>query len=177
MKENIYSCNLDAETGAKLNLYLYKEVKNLKELREKVMNGSLKCCIIKPSLVCSPFQVSVAANKALLSAKRGTMTTRTIFSEVLFNLSLSKNITQSLIKFGIDDKETNLLVAIIEQDGEDTSEILGNIDGVQCSIDDLEKFSDTKLIEKAYKVQNCKQISQLTDLVVSKIVTKDFISH
>ena len=58
-------------------------------------------------------QVLVSARKSLLACARGKMTTRSATTEILFNLSSSKNITDSLVKFGIGDDDKDLIAVII----------------------------------------------------------------
>ncbi|XP_069683392.1 EKC/KEOPS complex subunit Tprkb-like [Periplaneta americana] len=167
---------LDSDSKKKLSVYLFEDVKNAGEIKEMVVKGSLDCCVIKPSLITHPFQIAVAANKAVINQMYDKMTTRTVYTEILYNLSISKNITQSLIKFGIGDAEKNMLVAIIEQDGENRSEdILSHFHGNICPLEELDKFSDEVLIKKTYKIKdNELTVSSLLDSIVTRIVARDF---
>ena len=53
-------------------------------------------------------QIRVAAAKALASEKAGRMTTRSVSAETVYNLSSTKNIRESLLKFGIDDGDRSV---------------------------------------------------------------------
>lgn len=123
-------------------------------------------------------QVIVAANKAVLSQKSGAMITRTVYAEILYNLSLTKNITQSLNKFGIETGKDLLVCFLITPDCDKTEDILSQIDGEMCSMSDLRKYTDIKQIINVYKLNKMifKSDYDLLDNIVSRIVTKNFIS-
>lgn len=168
-----FKANLDPSTGYSMELRLYRNVTNVSELRQKLMKGELKCAVIKPSLIADPFQIVVAANKAVLAEKT---TTKSLSTEVLFNLSISTNITQSLIKFGIDDKETDLLVLILKKGNEENNSFK-EIDGEECDISELQKLADLKTIKKNYKISDEElKVSSLIDSIVTRISVKEFVS-
>lgn len=173
-----YSVSLDPKSNSTVFIKLFKNVKNISNLRKEVLSGQLKCCVLKPSLILDPFQIVVAANKAVIAEK---LTTKSIYTEVLFNLSISKNITQSLQKFGIDDKEEHVVVVIIKRndDGDNVNEreIFEKVDGEEVDLKDLSAYSDIDLIKKTYKINDIefKKVSML-DSVVSRIATKDILT-
>lgn len=155
---------------------LFHKIENMKELNENIKNGSLQCCLIKPSLVCDPFQIVVSANKAVLSEK---LTTKTVYSEILFNLSISKNISQSLQKFGVDKNDDAILAVVILrlEDVGTENEIFAKIAGEEIDILKLNDFSDNGLMKKAYKISD-KELEKcsLVDAIVSRIAVKDFVN-
>jgi tRNA threonylcarbamoyladenosine modification (KEOPS) complex Cgi121 subunit len=174
----IYKTELDSDCHKSLSLFLFKDVQNAAEIKEMVTKGILDCCIIKPSLIVHPFQIVVAANKAVINKMQDKMTTRTLSTEILYSLSISRNITQSLMKFGIGESDKNMLVSIIEEPGETRSEnVLSYFKGVLCPIEELSNFSDEVLIKMTYKVKDSElEVSLLTDSVITRIVTSDFTS-
>ena len=175
-----YTILLDPETEMACTLYLFKDVQNSNEIRKNVMNGKLSCCIIKAALLVDPLQAIVAANKAAISARMNQLTTRTLYTEVLFNLSISKNISRTLTEFGIGDNDKNILVMVIHKkcNKNSTSEIfMGMIKGERVSISRLPEFTDFNLIKKLYKIEEDElKISTFINSVVSRISCKDFIS-
>lgn len=172
-----YKIKLETDDDRYLLLRLFDDVKNTKTIREKLMKGQLPCCIIKPKLIYNPFQVAVAANKALLSSSRGKMTTKTLYTEVLFNISPSKNISQSLQKFGIHDDDRQLLVAFIVKDNEDVAEVLSNFEATPLPIEKISELTDVELLMKTYKIDKSElEVSPLLDSIVTRISTKDFVS-
>ncbi|XP_068632116.1 EKC/KEOPS complex subunit Tprkb-like [Battus philenor] len=172
-----YSCDLDPETKTTLKVYLFKNVENVEEIRGNVISGSWKCAVIKPSLILDIFQVVVAANKAVVAEKSQAMVTRTVYTEILFNLSLSKNITQSLSKFGVEKDQTLLVCFLITHEGDESESIVAQIKGEMSPISELEKFTDITQVKSAYKLNNLKSNVDLLDVIVAKIVTKNFVAH
>lgn len=174
-----YSIELDEETGFHCTLHLFIDVANTSEIREKLVAGKLRCCVAKASLVTDVFQAVVAANKAALNAKRNRLVTKTVYTEVLFYLSISKNISRSLTEFGIHDNDKNILVILIHKLGEEQAmleEVLGSIKGERISISRLQEFTDVNLVKKTYKIDEDElQVSSLADAVVSRISCKDIM--
>ncbi|XP_028032331.1 EKC/KEOPS complex subunit TPRKB-like [Bombyx mandarina] len=177
MKLEHFTCVLDPETKTTLKIYLYKNVQNIEEIRNLVTNGEWNCAIIKPSLILDPFQVAVAANRAVVAAKLSTMVTRTVFGEILYNLSLTKNITQSLSKFGIEKSHDLLVCFLVTNEIDCRPEILPEIKGEQCSITELCNFTNLKDVKSVYKLNNLKSDEGLLDIIVSRMTTKNFVSY
>ena len=101
-----------SSTKTQLTIGFVKSVENAKEVRKSLMSGGLPdTLLVKSSLIPSPLVVAVAANKADLARKRGNMKTRSVQTETLYNLSSSKNITESLKNFGGGDSDQSFVVA------------------------------------------------------------------
>lgn len=174
-----YSIKLDSETQLYCTLYLFAGVTNIAEIREKVVAGKLCCCVTKASLMVDALQAIVAVNKATLNAKRNRLTTKSVYTEVLFCLSMSKNISRSLNKFGISDKDKNIVVILIHKlDEKQTilTDILNSIMGERIPVSRIQEFTDINLVKRTYKIDEDElRISDLTDAVVSRISCKDFM--
>ncbi|XP_070161143.1 EKC/KEOPS complex subunit TPRKB [Polyergus mexicanus] len=174
-----YRVELDRETGLYCTLYLFTNVTNVSEIREKVVTGELRCCMVKASLIIDAFQAVVAANKVVLNAKQNRLITKTIYTEILFYLSMSKKISRALTEFGIDDSDKNILVILIHKLGEEQSmleEILESIKGERVPISRIQEFTDVNLVQKTYKIDKDElRVSSLINAIVSRISCKDFI--
>ncbi|XP_003698124.1 EKC/KEOPS complex subunit TPRKB-like [Apis florea] len=175
-----YIVSLDPETEMFCTLYLFENVQNSNEIRRKVMNNELSCSVIKASLIVDPFQIIIAANKTAINAKMNQITTKNIYTELLFNLSTSKNISRTLIEFGISDNDKNILIVLLckENDKKLMSETIMNVvKGKKISISRLSEFTDFDLIKKIYKIEEDElNVSNLIDSIVSRISCKDFMS-
>ncbi|XP_066600197.1 EKC/KEOPS complex subunit TPRKB-like [Prorops nasuta] len=175
-----FCVKLDDETELYLTLRLYTSVENTNEIRKNILSGELPCCMLKAGLIFEPFQIVVAANKAALNKKNNQLTTKTVYTELLFCLSTSKNISQSLIEFGIDDKEEIIIAAIIHKEKEDKPilELINdNVKGKEVPIQRLSEYSDCKRIRKTYKIDEAElKVSNFIDSIVSRISIKDFAS-
>jgi EKC/KEOPS complex subunit CGI121/TPRKB len=61
--------------------------------------------------ITSLHQITTAALRSLQGETTGTMRTREIHTELVYTLAATKNITESLRKFGVSDKQESILVA------------------------------------------------------------------
>lgn len=120
----------------------------------------------------------MAANKAVVSQKFGGMVTRSVYSEILYNLSITKNISQSLTRFGVETGQDLLVCFIIGTESDKTEQILSQIDGEMRPITELRNLSDLIAIRKAYKLErlDTKSDYDLLDNIVSRIATKNIVS-
>ncbi|KOB78179.1 Prpk-binding protein [Operophtera brumata] len=150
-----YNCDLDPVTATSLKIYLFKNVRNVEAVRSNIQKGTWSCAIIKPSLILDPFQVAVAANRAVLARQHNSMVTRTVYAEILFNLSLSKNISQSLSKFGIETDQELLVCLLVTPERDDSGDIIPQIEGDLCPISELGSFTreqDVKQLQNNFDI-------------------------
>lgn len=168
-----YTLELDPRSGKLISLYLLTDIKNTIELRKKILSGELKCCILKASMIVDPFQVVVGVNKAVLRQLNNKLITRSLFTEILYCISSSTNISQSLAKFGINDNDKNIIVAIVHSKNEHDEfedNIRPQIDGQLTPMSQLKNYSDIELIKKTYKIDKEElKVSSLADSIVSRI--------
>lgn len=165
-------CYLDY--GRELSLALMCNVKNTKDVRNKVIAGTIECCIMKPSLILDPFQVVVAANKAIVSEHANKLASKTLYTELLFNLSFSKSIAPTLAKFGVEETDTQFIVAVFNSDTNNIDKVLNEIEGEEKDMSYLQNFTDENLIKTTYKITDDEvTVSSLLSSVVSRIASKD----
>ncbi|XP_031560571.1 EKC/KEOPS complex subunit TPRKB-like isoform X3 [Actinia tenebrosa] len=128
--------------------------------------------------IADPFQVVLAAHKALHLSKLQKTKTKTLHSEIIFNLSPTNNITDSFKKFGLSENDTTLLLAVITTgDGvEKMRAISQHVKGRQVPISNLKTLADQQAIKKVYKIQDCElKVSSLTESVICRMATKDVL--
>ncbi|XP_029351238.1 EKC/KEOPS complex subunit TPRKB isoform X1 [Echeneis naucrates] len=128
------------------------------------------------SQLVSPFQVLVAANKAVHSQKIGKMKTRSLYSEIIFNLSPTNNISEAFKRFGIADGDESVLVVLVHNKDEShhLADITAQVDGLQVPVDEVSSLSDSAKIRKLYKVTPQEEkCGTLLDAVVCRMAIKD----
>ncbi|KAJ3612426.1 hypothetical protein NHX12_020702 [Muraenolepis orangiensis] len=173
-------------TSHRLELYpeqtvtqlLFKCVKNAKELRKSVMEGKIDAAFINPKMLVDPFQVLVAANKAVHLQTIGKMKTRSLYSEVIFNLSPTNNISEAFKRFGISDTDDSVLVVLITTEGESQvlADVVEKVDGQQIPVAELSTLNDVTQIKKLYKVTPQEEkLGSLLDSVVCRMAIKDVL--
>ncbi|XP_013874303.1 EKC/KEOPS complex subunit TPRKB [Austrofundulus limnaeus] len=155
---------------------LFQRVQNAKELRQKAVEGRINGALINPTMVLSPFQVMVAANKAVHLQTTGKMKTRTFNSEIIFSLSPTNNISESFKRFGISDGDDSVLVVLVHKkdDPPSLSDVADMVDGQQIPAEDVSSLSDTVKIRKMYKIPPQEdKCGSLLDAVVCRMAAKD----
>ncbi|KAJ0012505.1 hypothetical protein NQD34_016839 [Periophthalmus magnuspinnatus] len=169
---------LEVYSDHKVTQLLFKDVKNAAELRQSAVEGKISGALISPTLVLNPFQVLVAANKAVHLQKIGKMKTRSLFSEIIFNLSPTNNISEAFKRFGISDGDSSVLVVLVHNKGNTPplSDIVSRVNGQQVPVDDLSSLSDTAKIKKFFKITPQEEkIGTLLDAVVCRMAIKDVL--
>ncbi|XP_016392021.1 EKC/KEOPS complex subunit Tprkb-like [Sinocyclocheilus rhinocerous] len=155
---------------------LFKDVKNATELRKMAVNGEIKGALINPSLVVDAFQILVAANKAVHLHKNGKMKTRSLYSEIIYNLSPTNNISEAFKRFGISDSDSAVHIVLVHNKDETLSidNIISKVDGQQIAVDRVSDLTDVAKIKKLYKVAPQEEkCGSLLDAVVCRMATKD----
>ncbi|RHY28313.1 hypothetical protein DYB32_006072 [Aphanomyces invadans] len=162
--------------GRTLHVAFYTDVKNSASLLHKILSSDLNVALINADMVVSLFQVHVAASRALLSAQNHSLTTKSLHSELVFNLSGSRNVTDSLRKFGMSNNATQVLVCAFDDRG-----VLDavDIDGTPTPVTAIDNCAHltpdhVQALKKHYKIHDVElQVTTLSDAIVSRIATKN----
>ncbi|XP_071544187.1 EKC/KEOPS complex subunit TPRKB-like [Panulirus ornatus] len=167
--------NLEDAAQSSCHIMLYSNVENAAEVRQMIMKGQVEASLIKPEMVVDPFQVLVAANKAVRALAAKKMVTRSVYAEIIFNLSPSKNITESLKNFGLGETDTEILAVVLDQEsGEKVGKLNSQIKGQQTSVKEMSHLTDRAKVKQVYKVTDAElEVSSLLDAVVSHIACKE----
>ncbi|KAK3793904.1 hypothetical protein RRG08_033480 [Elysia crispata] len=161
-----------------MTLALYTGLESCKELRKSVMEGTVVASLLKASMIVDPFQVIVAANKAVHLHQTNNMTTKNVHSEILYCLSPSKNISESFRSFGAADDDNSVFVVIVDDTEDKTLQRISDILGHSpTDVDAVASLFDTELIKKAYKLTEEElSVYPVLDALVSRIAAKEIIT-
>nr|XP_015812006.2 EKC/KEOPS complex subunit TPRKB isoform X1 [Nothobranchius furzeri] len=169
---------LELYPDTRVTQILYKDVKNAAELRRKAMEGNINGALVNPTMLVGPFQVLVAANKAVHLQTTGKMKTKTLNAEIIFNLSPTNNISEAFKRFGISDGDHSILVVVVHKSDEVqfVSDISAMVDGQQLPVDDVSSLSDFNKIKKLFKITPQEEkCGPLLDAVVCRMAIKDVL--
>ncbi|BBN19643.1 EKC/KEOPS complex subunit TPRKB/CGI121 [Marchantia polymorpha subsp. ruderalis] len=167
---------LDTHPGHTLHLFLFSELQNSKEILNLLQTGVLQpeLAFFNASLIPDTFPLLAAAHKAMQSHDRGSLRTRSIHSELIFNYSGSKHITESLKRCGISDTTSYVLVARFDASPEDVDAVKTLVKGEELDISELPARADQAAILKHYKISTVElDASSLEDAIVCRIAARD----
>uniref|UniRef100_A0A914V5D3 Uncharacterized protein n=1 Tax=Plectus sambesii TaxID=2011161 RepID=A0A914V5D3_9BILA len=125
------------------------EVTNSPELRVAVRDGAIDAALIRAELVMEPFTLLAAANRAVHYASHNRMATRSLHAELIYSLSPSKNITDSLVTFGLAEDSANLIVVVFDDaKGDKLAAVAKKIKGRSVPLENLKNITNYDLIKK-----------------------------
>ncbi|KAH9695540.1 hypothetical protein WN943_024431 [Citrus x changshan-huyou] len=166
----------EISNGNTLSLSLFTEVTNSKELLDSMQAGTLEpeAAFLNASLIPDVFPVLAAAHKTLIAKSRESLTTRTPHSELVYNYSGSKHITESLKRCGIADSSNYVLAARFNASPDEMEAVGKLINGKEIDLDELEARANQAQIQKHYKISSLELgISSLADAITCRIAARD----
>ncbi|XP_051145249.1 uncharacterized protein LOC127261101 [Andrographis paniculata] len=162
--------------GTTLALALFADVSNSKELLDLMQAGTLEpeVAFLNASLIPDVFPVLAAAQKTVIAKSRESLTTRTLHSELVYNYSGSKHISESLKRFGISENTSYILAARFGATPSEMMAVKELIKGTEIELEELEKRADQAQIQKNYKIPAPELgISSLPDAIICRIAARD----
>ncbi|KAD2394347.1 hypothetical protein E3N88_41324 [Mikania micrantha] len=163
-------------SGTTLSVAIFTDVANSKELLELMQAGTLEpeVALLNASLIPDIFPVLAAAHKTLLAKSRDSLITRTMHSELVYNYSGSKHISESLRRCGIFDSTMYVLVARFGASEEEMIAMKALIKGKEIDLEELEGRANKPQIQKHYKITGVELgISTLGDAITCRIAARD----
>ncbi|PIN06057.1 Cell growth regulatory protein CGR11 [Handroanthus impetiginosus] len=120
------------------------------------------------------FPVLAAAHRTLIAKSRESLTTRSLHSELVYNYSGSKHISESLKRCGISDTTSYILVARFGATADEMTTLKALIKGVEIGLEELEARANQAQIQKHYKISAQEMgISSLSDAITCRIAARD----
>ncbi|KAH7855499.1 hypothetical protein Vadar_025600 [Vaccinium darrowii] len=162
--------------GTTLTLALFTDVTNSNELLGLMQAGTLEpeVAFLNASLIPDIFPVLAAAHKTLLAKSRESLTTRTLHSELVYNYSGSKHITESFKRCGISENSTYVLVARFGSYVDEMKAIEMLVKGKEIDLEELIGRANQAQIQKHYKIPGPELgISSLADAITCRIASRD----
>lgn len=133
----------------------FAEISNISEIKSELLslNPKYNYSFINPKTILSIEQLSCAIYRALLDYNSKNARTKSIHSEIIFDLGKSNKIGENLINFGISEELNELIIVRINEFNE--TELNEIIKGREIEINDTEclKSCDVDLIKKIYSIE------------------------
>ncbi|XP_065199026.1 EKC/KEOPS complex subunit TPRKB-like [Sycon ciliatum] len=173
-----FTTSLDIASDKFTHIGLFENVRNISEVRQDVIGGRCSAALVSPQMVVGSRQVTVAACKAAHCHATNSMKTRSINTELIYWLSPTTSISNSLKHFGSTDQDTSLLAVVID-DAETSAEaeaVFKRIDGDLVPLERLAELSDRGAIEKHFQITPKElSFSSLEDSVITRAVGKEAV--
>ena len=167
-----------------LSVILFKNVTNADEVHRALLDRSLQpeMALVDPAPMHSLFALHAAAHKVVVDDARGVLTTRTVHSELVYNLSANKHITEGLRRFGMAGDASAVLACRFDATDADVAAMSKVVAGDAVPARDLETelatLGDFARVKKYYKPGDleCKQgVGTVEDAIVQRIGTRDVL--
>ncbi|XP_050541339.1 EKC/KEOPS complex subunit TPRKB-like [Daktulosphaira vitifoliae] len=169
------------ENGMYLGISYFQHVKNVKWLKNNISKyfKNRSPVLIRRSLIVDPFQIVVAVNNACLTYDNCNMVTKTLATEILFNLSSTKNISQSLNDCSAANEDDEFIIAIVSELNDVAEMKIFSekcLDGQEINSSNITKNVNTNFVQSYYnineeEIKNC----NLLDSIISRIACKYII--
>lgn len=150
-----------------IKIYLFKDVKNSKEIRSKV--AEYPFAFIDAKTICSLEQIMAALYRVMIEKHYNKIRTKSLTSECLLCLAPTSNIGEAFKIFGLKDDTREIVCVEILKVGDNApsnisieSVVEGN--GIEVSDDYLKQFCDKNLIRDIYKLDSSFQPNSMEDL-------------
>lgn len=161
---------LDPFPGRHLHVAVFDEITNSAEVCAWVRTPGAECTAIDARMVIDASQLFAAALVALHAEARGKLVTHALYSEALFALSASRQISDAFRRFGANETCTRMVIMTFDDNA--AARLAANISGKLVDPSSLGAGCDEVAVRKAYKVTESElRLGTLSEAVVSRIAT------
>ncbi|KDR74363.1 hypothetical protein GALMADRAFT_250235 [Galerina marginata CBS 339.88] len=150
---------------------LFRNVSNAAALKSRIVAAAtaegefgkkereaVNFAFIDARLITSKIHLETAIYQAILAESQNGLRTRTVHSEVLYNLNPTHNITEAIRRYGVSETNTDVFVIRIDSPDLDASTVQEKmkevISGNIVPISELADITDWASIKKYYKLNN-----------------------
>ncbi|KAI0077604.1 CGI-121-domain-containing protein [Panus rudis PR-1116 ss-1] len=177
-----------------VHVALFTNVTNASELRDRLVKAAsmagpegvaereaVDFAFIDATLVCSTLHLQTAIVSSILAQSQGVLRTKTVHSEILWNLNPTNNISEAIRRYGIAANASNVLVVKVSSRS-DSSAVLQGINDVLSGqvtpLSHLQSISDWPKIRKYHKIgakldkDPGKDLERAHEIVVGSVATK-----
>ncbi|XP_015916387.2 EKC/KEOPS complex subunit TPRKB [Parasteatoda tepidariorum] len=157
-----------------VSILLYTNIENMNELKDLLMKGELKAAIVNSELIYHTDLLMLASHKALYNAKNKSLKTKSINTELLYNLFPSRSIRDSLKTFGTQDSATSAIFVCFDEEW--VLKLKDIVKGKLSSLDKINELVNENAVKKLYKIpaSMTDQISIL-NFIITKISSKELL--
>eukprot|EP00762_Andalucia_godoyi_P003090 ANDGO_01131.mRNA.1 EKC/KEOPS complex subunit CGI121 len=155
-------------------VYHFENVLNAESLLQSIREAKLDAAFMDARYVLSEFHLLCALNRAISNFEHGKMKTKSLHAELVYCLSPSTSIAQSLSIFGIQATSRSVLVGIFNPANEKyVDSIISQVHGAQMVPITVGGAADTTLISSFLKLPPTTQFQNLESQLVTRISTKE----
>ncbi|CAG8585972.1 8502_t:CDS:2 [Paraglomus occultum] len=174
----MYSSSLEPfPSHGLVHISLYRNVKNAKELRKRLLSRDLELsyAFIDAKVILDKFQVLVASNIAIYNETHHKLRTHNVHSEIVYSLSPSTNIRESLKNHGLSDDTTDVVIVKVGESAETIQTHLTKIiKGEERDVEEMTGCVDLARVKKYYKIaDSISDREELLKAVVGSIAIKN----
>ncbi|CAN8068407.1 unnamed protein product [Agarophyton chilense] len=167
---------LKTQNNSSVEILLFRNATNTKGILSLVRDGEIPAAFLQARLIPDIFPVLVAVSKAVQDDKNSSMSTRNLFTEIIYNLSGSKNISKALKTFGIQEDTSDILVVVPHPQNETTEKIRHYIKAEEMSFNEncLEHIAEERAVKRIYGITEKElECGTLVDSVVTRMACRD----
>ncbi|KAF9436355.1 hypothetical protein BGZ76_004215 [Entomortierella beljakovae] len=160
-----------------VHMACFTSVKNAPDLKLRLQeqDKTLAFAMVESNLIMDVFQLLSAATKAAQDNEKGKLSTQSLNSEIIYNLSPSKNIAEALKRFGISEDTTSLIAIKIGGNPDEVlDEMSKTVDGILVSFSKLDQEKDITKLRQYYKIDpNVTEDKAILNWIIGSMAMKN----